>query len=484
MIRSLVMKRAAALTAALALAATAAFASDAVIGAATTFTSPNGVVERCVRIAPMQGAVYSEDDLKEEEAYCAIDLYASDVAICPKTWSTSPGMTVYDISEGPYANDRRGFERNACAEGKSAKDLAADDLAKFKPTVNARGTSGTFSTSSLLYYHVSRYFGAEVGVPVAVWRSMDRATHLSEVARPGLALSGHSHSSGMNHAGWRVLVDADENPDSYSPTSDLFTADRASLYGVFLKSPGSRYGSEVNGTRKSGWGKGQNLDFQETAPFLALRSPKPLAGAIAEGVAQAVRDPQIRRDMGADVDPRQVAYWMRDIANIVLLDYIFSQQDRIGNIDYRLYWMWVEDGAVKHKRAEHHHKSEPAPNPEAIRVKRTRLNDNDAGGRVQYANFAKTTQMLEKLRHFPATTYRKLMALHADLQSSGPLHAYLRDSFGLSDRELAQIVNNTALAAGILSERCARGDLAFDLEPDEFFLAGDVTPRVIDCAGR
>ena len=30
-----------------------AFASDAVQGVETTFTSPNGVVERCVRIAPI-----------------------------------------------------------------------------------------------------------------------------------------------------------------------------------------------------------------------------------------------------------------------------------------------------------------------------------------------------------------------------------------------------------------------------------------------
>jgi hypothetical protein len=466
-----------------ALAAPPAAASDAVRGAETTFTSPNGVVERCVRIAPMPGADYSKGDLKDEEAYCAIDLYAADVAVCPKTWSTSPGMIVYDVSEGPYAGDRAGFERRACGEGKAAKDLAADDLAKFKPTVNARGTSGTFSAASLLYYHVSRYSKRRSAPP---WRSGGAWTAQRIFRRSrdrAVALSGHSHSSGMNHAGWQVLVNADENPESYSPTDDLFTADRSAIYGVLLSSPGSRYNSEVNGTRKSGWGKGQNLDFQETAPFRGLRSAKPLAEAIAEGVAQAIRDPQIKRDMGADVDPRQVAFWMRDVANIALLDYIFSQQDRIGNIDYRLYWMWVEDGQLKDKRAEHHGEAEPAPAPDAIRVKRTRLNDNDAGGRVQYANFAKTTQMLEKLRHFPATTYEKLMALHADLQAGGPLHAYLRDSFGLSDREFAQIVNNTALAAGILSESCRRGDLTFDLEPEEFFITGAVAPRAVNCAG-
>ena len=37
------------------LSATQAFATDAVRGEETTFTSPNGVVERCVRIAPIPG---------------------------------------------------------------------------------------------------------------------------------------------------------------------------------------------------------------------------------------------------------------------------------------------------------------------------------------------------------------------------------------------------------------------------------------------
>ena len=74
------------------LVATAAQADDKVSGHETLFTSPNGVTERCVRIAPMPGAEYSEDDLKAEEAFCAIDLYGPTIALCPKTWSTSPGM--------------------------------------------------------------------------------------------------------------------------------------------------------------------------------------------------------------------------------------------------------------------------------------------------------------------------------------------------------------------------------------------------------
>ncbi|NOD50004.1 hypothetical protein GS624_22050, partial [Ruegeria sp. HKCCD5849] len=142
------------------LAPTVLWASDDVLGEATTFDSPNGVTERCIRIEKVPTGEYRKSDLEEETAYCEIDFYASEIAICPKTWSTSPGMAVYDISEGPYLGNRSEFERNACKEGKTAKDLAKDRVSKFKSTMNQKGTSGTFSTSSLLYYHFSRYFDA------------------------------------------------------------------------------------------------------------------------------------------------------------------------------------------------------------------------------------------------------------------------------------------------------------------------------------
>ena len=457
------------------------FASDAVIGMETAWQSPNGVTERCVRISPVPGGAYSNGDLKDEEAFCRIDLYASEVALCPKTWSTSPGMMIYDISGGNYANDRASFERNACAEGKSAKGLAKDSLAKFKVTMNAEGTSGTYSASPLLYYHFSRYFDMAVLVPVTVWRSMDVAAHSSEVARPGLAISGHSRSARMNHAGWKHLVDAEANPASYSPTDDLFTADRTQIYGVLTSSPGHRYGSEINGTRVSGWGKGQSLDFQQTPAFLALREDAPLIEAIETGLSKGRRDGQINRDLGPDVSREQMAYWMREISEIVLLDFIFSQQDRVGNIDFTPYYYWIEDGDLKRKKAKHHEPGDGEVPAGAMRLRRTNLNDNDAGGRVAYANFAKTTQMLEKLRHFDGKVYERLVALDRDLQSQGPVYEWLSTSLGLKSSEVTQVVKNTALAAGILQKSCKAGGLRFDLNPREFFLTGDAVPDEVDC---
>lgn len=464
------------------LLAQSAIASDQVLGTSTAYTSPNGVAEACVAITPVPGGSYSNHDSKTEAEYCAIDLYAPSIGLCPKIWSTSPGMVVYDLSSGRYANDPASFMHRACSDGKGAEDVTGGKLVKYKPTMNAEGTSGTFSASSLLYYHLSRYLDTTVTVPVAVWRSMDRQAHLDLVANSGLALSS---SARMNHAGWTALANADRNPSSYSPMDELFTADRSAIYGVFVNSPGHRYSSEINGTRASGWGKGQNRDFQKTVPFMALRSEEALIAAIASGLHEGQKDPKIRHDTQGDTSDIQIAFWMRELSEIVVMDYIFSQQDRIGNIDFTPYWVWVEDGEIKSMKV-HKHAPDGRPKgvPEsAILLKRTQLNDNDAGGRVAYANFTKSTEMLEKLRHFNGDVYTKLLAMNADFAAKGALYSYFSTSFGLSDRQMTQMVKNTTLAVGILQNTCEQGNLTFDLEPEELLVSGSVTPKTVACSG-
>ena len=112
---------------------------------------------------------------------------------------------------------------------------------------------------------------------------------------------------------------------------------------------------------------------------------------------------------------------------------------------------------------------------------RTNLNDNDAGGRVAYANFAKSTQMLEKMRHFGPETYKRLVQLNADFEKKGPLFEWLSTSFGLTDRQIAQVVKNTALALDTLAATCSAGKLQFDLDPITFFSSGTVKPARLAC---
>jgi hypothetical protein len=143
-------------------------------GTTTANQSPNGVEERGMASTQIPGGICSDSDRAEEARLRAIDLWASTVALCPTTWSTSPGTLVYVASSGDCANDRAAFEREACARVGGAIRSSAGELAKHEQSVNMVESSATLSTASLLYYHLPRYFDATVNVPVSVFRSIDR----------------------------------------------------------------------------------------------------------------------------------------------------------------------------------------------------------------------------------------------------------------------------------------------------------------------
>lgn len=455
------------------------FASSAVRGRETTFRSPGGALERCVALQPMPGGRYSDADRALERELCGIDFHGSTHALCAKVFSTSPGTLVFDLRGGPFAGQRERFERESCGGGVHERGAPGEPIS-FKMSVNTRESSATFANAALVYYHFARYFDATAHVPVAVLRSIDRNEHGRRVTASGVRLSADKPALKMNHAAWQALQAAERDPSTYKPTEELFTPDGL-LYGVMLHPLGKRFGEEMNGTRRSGWGDGQSRDFQETAPFRALRGPRPLADAIVEGRAAALRDPVLAGATGTSATPAQMVFWMSDLIDVTLLDYLFSQQDRVGNIDYLTAWYWVADGRLQSRPA-----SGTTPPPELVafdpqRLRRTELGDNDAGVRLTYVNYTKRTGMLENLRHYRATTYRQLMRLDADLATGGELHEYVRTTFGLSDREFAAVKANVGTAAAILRDSCKAGRLRFDVEPEEFMLTGRVTEERLDC---
>jgi hypothetical protein len=448
--------------------------ADAPAGTTTTFTSPNGVQESCVILNDIPGGDYSKDDRKITEKDCGVDLYeGKTIALCPKTWSTSAAVMVYDITKlNVTAAD---YESTYC-KGKEKPD-GVKTIYKLKTTMNQSGTSGTFSPSPQMYYHFSRYFGTAVGVPPTVYREMDPKANLDRVGRKGL-----SHAAGsMNKAAWTVLTAAAANPRAYNPTDDLFTTD-SKFYGTALKDVGERYGTEVNGARQGKGYVAQNMEFQQTAPFQALRTPGDLNVAVSTGLRAASTKSALARDL-VNVSPLQMIFWMREVTEIALLDYIFSQQDRVGNIDFEWKWYWVQDGKVesaKEKSELPRQKMSKIPVPAEIAafnpvlVQRSHIGDNDAGGRVQYANFSKKTNMLADLRHFSGKIYAQLMHLDQDLQSKGEIYQYLAANFNLNGAEINQVVSNTHSAAALLKTQCEAKTLRFDLdEPKKFLIDGD-----------
>lgn len=466
-----------------------------------TFVSPNSQTEQCVAIAKLPIAAYDQDDVAEETRLCNLDFYNNTVALCPKIWSTSPG-TIINSFVG-LASSSEQAENTLCKSGSPLKGEA-----KFKQTMNQSDTSGTFSAASILYYHFSRALDTTVKVPVAVYRSMDKDAHYERVTS-----KAHPPASArMNVAGWNWIANAEQNPSVYRPTLDLFTKDLRQIYGTLLDNDGERYGVEINGTRKSGWGKGQNFDFQKTPAFLALKTPGTLEEAITNGYANAIQDPLMKSAFSSGVPSKQqMVLWMNEVSEIAILDYIFSQQDRVGNVDFQWFWSYVDEtGHIKSDRVKTDNleslsranmKKIPVPaelagkNP--VLVQKTLLGDNDAGGLIQYANFAKSTGMLDgvagmsaPIAHLNKGTYKRLLQLAADFKVKGPNYQILNTEVrplgynDAKDSRFNQLIGNTILAANLLEKNCKAGILKLDLVSFKKAMKNDFIAEAADCSAQ
>lgn len=463
-----------------------ALATDAVDGSATLFTSYNGVGERCVRIAPLPGAEYDKDDLEDEAALCAVDLYDLDIALCPKIWSTSPSIVLYDLTGSEFEGDRLGFQTEICAGGKLAEHVADGEIARLKFTMNQEATSAAFVPAPLLYYHLSRYLGTEVLVPVAVWRSVDAQVLRNEVGLSGASLTENVPYATQIHAAWDWIVRTIDDPsvydneDGYGTATDLLTADGSQAYGVLLDATDKTMGPALNGLEIAFWDEAlHRAFFMSTGPFRALMTDLPLAEAILEG--RKLAQPPLAETMPEGVTDFQMVIWMRELSEIVLLDHILAQQDRAGNIDRKAYYYWVKDGEVARKKAKGRSPGDGEVPAYAEPILHAVLNDNDAAGRVEYHNQARLAGMLASLRHFDAGVYTRLQALAEDLAAEGPAWGWLNASLGLERGQVDMIRANTLEAAGILHESCSKGALRFDLDPAGFYMSGTVTPAAIDC---
>jgi hypothetical protein len=434
--------------------------SAEVTGEVQTFDGPDGVQERCIRLSLFPGAAYSKMDAETEAGYCAIDFALT--GLCPKLWSTSPGTLIYELEDDSPAGVET-FERNWCGKGHGARDHARDKLATFKVSVNGRTTSATYAPSSWVYYHLSRYFRTVTYVPPVVYRSMSLARHHERVVLPARTLAKGRHAR-MLSEGWAHLEALESGQLAGSAAREALTDEGRQVYGVLIDNKGDRYGPEFNGTRESGWGSGQNEDFQQTAAFLALRDAAVLPDAAAGGVRAARRNPLMARALPADTAVEQVYLWMQSVMEITLLDYLLRQQDRIGNIDYRWRWYWIDDGVLENQAAHGDERPRRIEGRTAWRLRQSAINDNDAGVRSGYANFSERTGMLEELAHYDPALYRRLGRLAAELGEQGEAWQWLRGVAGLSEREATGIASRARAAFDLLHAQCEAGTLVLDFD--------------------
>ena len=429
-----------------------------------------GSVE-CRALPPLPGTPDPPAGAETAETFCAIDFDSGSTAICPKNWSTSAAALVYDLGGTQWDGRRAVFEAEVCSRGTHARDVARSELAVFKHSMNFRDTSGTYAPAILLYDQLSRWLATAVQVPAAAELRFDSDWYRSRVVEPGLVLASEHASRKMLLAAWQHLATALADPAS-ADGREFMLDDGRTLWGAALLFTGKRYGPEINGTRASGWGSGQNYDFQHTAPFFALLSDRDLAGAIEQGIDSARADPDMAQALPADISRVQVGWWMLELLDIVVLDFLLGQQDRIGNIDYQWRWLWLDDGEVRSTPAS----GDEPPAANAVRLRTTWLNDNDAGIRGAYANYARKTGMITGLRHFNPELYQRLKALAADMAAQGPVYRAIADNYHLTSGELASITARFAELDQVITADCKAGRYRFDLAPS--VILGQAKPPV------
>jgi len=395
-----------------------------------------GIVSKHLPFGNYRGENASKD-IADEQELVRYDFYklgntAADgaVALCPKDKSTSAAVELFAV---PDNAPKSGPETPAycTAIRKSSKDLA-----KFKQTDNAFTTT---STAAILgYYHVSRVLGDICEIEPAVLRTMDIEQHKRVVKMAAdLGIRGTVRKS------WDLFNRYYANPRGSSVARTLFTNDFLQIYGALEKNTrGEEHYSE--------WLRvGSNLS--STRAFQNMADSRPVPAILgSRGFTQAnVQD--------------LVA--MRDMSEMILLDYLMAQSDWLtgGNIsDYATIY-YQDQGQIKNTR-----NADKVPaGATAVTIKKLTIVDTDAG--LLNQNVFEQKGYLNRISHMHPDTFARLVDFAQRWKVDPSVKAFFHEECTFSNSQLARFEKYLLNAATVLQSRKDRGQLRLDLSLDDFF---------------
>ncbi len=428
------------------------FRVEDIKGALTEHLSLSGKKEICSIANKQNAKFYSQDDLESEKKLCDIDFYNTQ-AICPKMQSTNPGVEILDFIPGKTRIESMNYCQN--------RPQNFEKIAKFKSSVSC-----SYTPSILAYYHMSRILKAG-RVPVAVLRTMDVKEHLS-VAQKGFSMVP---AGSVIQQTWKSFVNVDLNLNN----NDVLDEKREFVYGALVENPKSeeKY-TEMNLFKNY---ETRYESFFQLKPYLNVSSPKPILELAIDSLASNVVSLIVQ---------------MKDVSDMVLLDTLFTQQDRIGNIHYKGKWYFIKkDDKGINKIIEEKSKATFQFNtktwniPEAEKVHLTTggflvkemiLKDNDCGVNVnKYENKMRQNNAIENLKHMSPRTYKKFMAFYKVARLPDSLNWYSQEWLMTNaDIGLTQPINKKSFLANldraktVLLQNCKSGALKLDLDVEGY----------------
>lgn len=437
------------------------------VGAKTAIKSPSGKDELCVSANRLMPNAYNANDTKNEAELCGYDFY-TNVALCPKMSSTNPGVLITQIMAGKTRPQTMAM----CSSDQ------ASTKAKFKSSISC-----SYTPSILGYYHLSKMLKAG-NVPAAVLRTMDKQEHLAVTNNALKMLAGQS--SNAIYQTWNTFRKAHEN----NSNSNIFDASRGFVYGALSENPKKEYRyRELSGPYKY---ETRYETFLSQAPY------------------QKIINPASVQTMFTSTDLRsrlQTILTMKDVSDVVLMDTLMNQEDRVGNIHYKMAWYTksVDPSTNEISFKREGSKAEMKSSIEAITsmksvdevkkmsswtipeselaiqngggllVQEMLLKDNDCGVDTNTrTNMMRKNDALERVRHMSARTYKRFIDMYT-LAQKPEFRTWLMqemqftaaDAGNISDVSGKSFYANLNKANSILRANCRSGVLKMDLNVDD-----------------
>src|SRR5437763_4576687 len=374
---------------------------------------------------------FTNHDKDKIDELGSLDFYAlsapQSVGVVPKLHNTSAGIEIYELpptvsketferTEGPY---RSGITK------KYSNKRSGKKIAKFKV--------GSMAESGLACFHVSRLLGHRVEVPRATYRTMD----VQEFQKVGDQARTTGHPSCTD--AWANL-----RAMAKSANSKVVLAGGKLVFGSLAQNPRGE-----NSSPEDYWTVGA---IRGHSFYKVLSSKAPVANLLK------LNDPKSLQDLAL----------AQDMTRGVILDSIFRQVDRLGNISVAVLQHYVtSDGGVKWDDKVNDKDKAEAVSP-LLPLKRIMYKDNDDGmnwGRDTIS----VTRILNDTHHIDQTIYNRLQWLAGLMQDSEPgSNAKIRDYFvnvvHISGDNYDSMKASLIKQAAALKRRVEAKDILVDLD--------------------
>ncbi|MFO0736909.1 MAG: hypothetical protein U0270_13570 [Labilithrix sp.] len=415
------------------------------------FPMTNGAPDEiCVLPNHLSMADYDKDDLESEQELCSYsfhgaapreaDVQKTDVAICPKLSSTNPGTDIHELLPG---KSKAETEAAIC----KLQDRPTKHLAKYKQSITC-----SYTPSILGYYHLSRLLGGAGDVKPAVVRTMGLPEHKAVVSN-ALNILRNQGDGEYPKVSWLSFQKAESNPSATPKKDALYTQDLLQIYGGLQENARgeSRY-SEIN---KRGAAPNPAGPFTRTAQWASVASGKPMSQIAGRTLKDSAQTVQV----------------VKDISEMLVMDYLMSQQDRFGNIheiDY--YYSLDAKGEVeKVKKSKVDDGEKPMP-ANAVLVKKMILKDNDCGGSTK-DNVVKKAGLIDQMRHMSPNLYANIQWLAANFAAGTEVPKFLTVEALFAQADINMLRTNLAELGPKLKSMCTSGKLMLDADLEDH-LAG------------